>query len=455
MPQYLIHFNPEHASFRIPELNSISSLFNFQYSFPEPEFADPERPFMIVDLNEDAHARQLSERCIMIKSIHEHYVHAPTWDELHALNAASAAVSKWEHYKANTSFKFSVEGYMHSITNKEQRAIMESFGYMDWQGEIRLRDPEVILTVWEEWQRHTDKPSTLRQIFFGRLLYHSTARPLIAKFDVKKRAFYGNTSMESEMSLLMANQALAAPGKVMYDPFTGTGSMIYTAAHFGATFFGSDIDGRQMRGKQPSSIGIHRALKQYNLPSTSLIDLATFDITWNPWRCGDLFDAIVCDPPYGVRAGAKTLGRKREFSEEKMKVHLDHRQNQPEAQYIPPTKPYELAVLVRDLVLLARWLLKPGGRLVFFLPTVNEDYQEIDIHDFICSHMELVANSVQDFGSWARRLVTIRKLQPPAGVTFERPVFRQQVQDRNNHVPGHQGFREKYFKGFHNKEENV
>jgi hypothetical protein len=37
-----------------------------------------------------------------------------------------------------------------------------------------------------------------------------TARLLIGKFDVKKRAYYGNTSMESEISLLMANQTLVS-----------------------------------------------------------------------------------------------------------------------------------------------------------------------------------------------------------------------------------------------------
>lgn len=38
-------------------------------------------------------------------------------------------------------------------------------------------------------------------------------------FDLKKRAYIGTTSMEAEVSLLMANQALAAPGKWVYDPF--------------------------------------------------------------------------------------------------------------------------------------------------------------------------------------------------------------------------------------------
>lgn len=53
---------------------------------------------------------------------------------------------------------------------------------------------------------------------------------------------------------------------------------------------------------------------------------------------------------------------------------------------------------------MARYLLRYNGRLVFFLPTVNEEYEEVDIHTMICSGMEVVANSLQDFGSWGRRV---------------------------------------------------
>ena len=67
-------------------------------------------------------------------------------------------------------------------------------------------------------------------------------------------------------------------------------------------------------------------------------------------------------------------------------------------------RPYELSELARDLVLLARYMLKPNGRLVFFLPTVTDEYTEIDVKDMLCDGMELVANSLQNFGSWGRRV---------------------------------------------------
>ena len=72
--------------------------------------------------------------------------------------------------------------------------------------------------------------------------------------------------------------------------------------------------------------------------------------------------------------------------------------------YIPPTKPYELSELVSDLVLFSRAMLKPQGRLVFFLPTVTEEYEEIDIDTMVCDGMEVIANSLQDFGNWGRRV---------------------------------------------------
>lgn len=43
------------------------------------------------------------------------------------------------------------------------------------------------------------------------------ARSLIQKYDVKKRLYYGNTSMDAEVSLLMANQALVSTLPTLYD----------------------------------------------------------------------------------------------------------------------------------------------------------------------------------------------------------------------------------------------
>ncbi|EKM74658.1 hypothetical protein AGABI1DRAFT_80852 [Agaricus bisporus var. burnettii JB137-S8] len=451
--RYLVAFAQSHSDFRLPELQSISELHDFHIHLPDEP--DTSRPFMVVELEDEKHAVILAKRCILIKSIYEFYAQGETYDEVHKMNRSNRHL--WEKYIPNTSFKFNVTGFNHTIPQRRQRDVIENFAYMDFRGKIDMKNPEITMACFEEYEcrqapanglprKRCEDDGSFKEIFFGRLIVEGTARQLVGVFDVKKRAYFGNTSMEAEISLLMANQTLASPGKLIYDPFMGTGSMAYPIAYFGALVFGSDIDGRQMRGKGKPP-GVIRAATQYGVAS-KIIDLCTFDVTHNPWRCGELFDAIITDPPYGVRAGAKRLGRKKELSEEKKALYFQHSQSpRPDDQpYIPPTKPYELSNLATDLVLLARYLLKPGGRLVFFLPTVTDEYQEVDIHTMMCEGMEVIANSLQDFGSWGRRLITIRKTSnnkylPPA----YRPVAGEA---ENAHVPAHRDFREKYFQGF-------
>ncbi|KAI0335002.1 tRNA guanosine-2'-O-methyltransferase [Cubamyces sp. BRFM 1775] len=449
--QYLFVFAQVHDEFRIPELESIAELHGFSIKFPDsPEDKKTARPFMVLGLESEEHARILSERCILIKYICEFYARGKTYEELHRENRLRA--HQWHKYAADTSFKFMVTAFNHTIPQWRQKDVVEGFAYMDFQGKIDMKNPEIILTCFEEYR---DKHGTTRakdegdgefeEVWFGRLIEVGMARSLVKKFDVKKRVYYGNTSMEAEMSLLMANQTLASPGKLIYDPFIGTGSMAYTTAHFGAFVYGSDIDGRQMRGKVKPP-GIIRAAAQYGI-ANRIMDLCTFDVTQNPWRCGGLFDAIVTDPPYGVRAGAKRLGRKNErpTREGPPPVHAPRPDDQP---YIPPTRPYELSELARDLVLLARYMLKPRGRLVFFLPTVTEEYKEVDVEAMLCEGMELVANSLQDFGSWGRRLITIRKT---TAENYPPPTFdpaHAVTENVASHIPAHKDFREKYFQGF-------
>lgn len=76
-------------------------------------------------------------------------------------------------------------------------------------------------------------PIAQRSIFFGREV-GGADRKLIPTYQLKSRTYLGPTAMDAEMAFLMANQALATAGKLVYDPFVGTGSILVAAAHFGA-----------------------------------------------------------------------------------------------------------------------------------------------------------------------------------------------------------------------------
>ncbi len=106
----------------------------------------------------------------------------------------------------------------------------------------------------------------------------------------------------------MANQALARPGAIMLDPFVGTGSILVSCGHFQSVCFGTDIDWLVLHGKtKGATANVMDNFRQYKLP---LPELICHDNSCPVWRGDEWVDGIACDPPYGVRAGARKTGKK-------------------------------------------------------------------------------------------------------------------------------------------------
>ena len=166
-----------------------------------------------------------------------------------------------------------------------------------------MRDADQTFTIFEEYEYNGPGP---RQIYLGRYLGGSS-RHAIVDYSLKTRDYINTTSMDSELALLTANLTLAAPDKIFYDPFVGTGSFPIACSHFGARTVGSDIDGRMVRGKNGKDIKTN--FRQYGLLDRYL-DGFISDLTHSPLRGGRWLDGIVGDPPYGVREGLKVLGTK-------------------------------------------------------------------------------------------------------------------------------------------------
>jgi tRNA (guanine10-N2)-methyltransferase len=173
-----------------------------------------------------------------------------------------------------------------------------------------MTNPDETFTVFELWPWNSvpmgiEHPTSM---YLGRFL-EASSRDTVLKYDLKKRRYISTTSMDAELSLVTANIALAAPGKLFYDPFVGTGSFPIACAHFGAMAWGSDLDGRSIRGNGDGK-DLTSNFEQYNLKS-SLGGAFAADLTHSPVRTNRrTWDGIVCDPPYGVREGLKVLGIK-------------------------------------------------------------------------------------------------------------------------------------------------
>lgn len=203
---------------------------------------------------------------------------------------------------------------------------------LQFEGPIVLGQPDCRYWLIEAYAKPTD-PSP-RRLYFGRELKGAVrARELVGLGDLKRRAYLGPTSLDNEVALLMASFAHVRKGSVVLDPFVGTGSILIACAQFGARLcVGTDIDIRVLKGKKGRNV--YSNFRQYGLEPPELVrsDNALMHNGHFRALASPLYDAVVCDPPYGIRAGARRSGSRRE-EVRPVPEHL-------RADHIPQTRPY-------------------------------------------------------------------------------------------------------------------
>ncbi|KAJ3055590.1 hypothetical protein HK097_010014 [Rhizophlyctis rosea] len=414
MGLFFVYFTQFHLDFRLQELDALAKLEGIDLKYADGAYSN-DSPFMVVELPSNDDATKLISRAILVNQIYELWGEAPTLEELNTI------VKQNPEYKdlyKTSSFKFIVGGYGVTLSAADQLKRIEQFSYLGWEGKIDLKKPDNTFGYFEDYGNHAEKglpaPEKPHRVYLGRQIASGNRR-IVNKYDLKKREYLGITSMDAELSLIMANQALVRPGSFVLDPFVGTGSFLITCAHFGAFTMGSDIDGRQIRGKDGKGI-VSNGI-QYNLT-------------------GRIVDNIVSDlgkPPYGVRAGAKKIG-----TNDKLKPYLNTIKPNGDPRY-PQTIPYEMHDVLLDLIDFAAIYLVPGGRLVYWFPTVTEEYSPDDVP--LHPYFKMIANSEQNFGKWARRLITMEKLSKEE---LER-VTGKGGAEAGVAEPAHARFRSKYF----------
>ncbi|KAL9090710.1 MAG: hypothetical protein Q9165_005198 [Trypethelium subeluteriae] len=428
--EYLVRFVQVHTDFHLAELESLASLHGIGLKVLEYR---SDSPVCIVWLPSEKDARQLISRSVLASGIYEMWGSGNDYATLHqdVLTRTSQTRSKYRE----SSFRFTVDGYQRKRSQASQKALIETFSYLGFDGPIQMHDVELSLCIFEEYQIGATEP---RRVFLGRWLAESD-RVAVTKYDLKKRHYISTTSMDAEVALIAANMVQARPGKLVYDPFVGTGSLLIACAHFGATTIGSDIDGRCVRGK--SGRHIVSNYQQYQLLHRYL-DGFISDLTHCPLRQARLLDGIVCDPPYGVREGLKVLGTKDGSGKEE--VIIDGVPAHLRPNFIPPKKPYSFEAMLDDVLELAASSLVDSGRLCMWMPLANEDEVELGIPTHPA--LEMVAVCVQPFNKWSRRLLTYRRL-PDTEIRNETPRAKKE-QAVGAHADELNRFRKKYFEGF-------
>ncbi|KAF1814311.1 tRNA guanosine-2'-O-methyltransferase [Eremomyces bilateralis CBS 781.70] len=426
--EYLIRSAQQHEDFREAEIKALATLHGFDVEILS---YSNESPYCVVRLPSDDAAKLLIERSILACAIYRLWGQGSDYDSLHE-DLRSRTESEWSKYKVS-SFWFQIKTFQSKRSATARQDIVESFSYLPFDGPITPQNPDVEFCVCEYFDKGTLTP---KQIYMGRLIGNS-CRDVINVYDLKKRSYISTTSMDAELALVTANLALAGPNKLMYDPFVGTAGFPIACAHFGCIVLGSDIDGRCIRGKGEKDVLSN--FRQYGIAGRWL-DGFTADLTNTPLRKRRFLDAIVCDPPYGVREGLKVLGSKRGPVEE---VYIDGKSAYKQADYVPPKKQYSFTAMLRDILQFGADTLVDNGRVVLWMPTANDADVELPFPQN--PYLELVSVSVQEFNKWSRRLLVYRRLP---SVEVDAAAI-----SAYNHQAGHTAdelndFRRKYFQGF-------
>lgn len=294
-------------SFAIQEITSLLRIWNIRMN-TQPNH-DPLRPFWIVELQNDDAARKLASRSMSLRCVFELWAHsAGKGLAVFHQQLREYVVSNREllapHFRVDKTFKITVETYNKHFSHQEKVEKIETMNYLPLEGAVDLKNPNVPFWYIEFWGMDpTNVPEQPDDVLFG-LWIADGNRDMINEISLKKRKFIGNTSMDAQLSLLMANQALVRKGDLVLDPFAGSGSLLVAAAKFGAYVIGADIDYMIVHGKsKPTRVNqkvrekdesIYANLQQYGCGG-QFVDVLIADFSRSIWTKDIVLDSIITD----------------------------------------------------------------------------------------------------------------------------------------------------------------
>nr|XP_054750929.1 tRNA (guanine(10)-N2)-methyltransferase homolog [Lytechinus pictus] len=439
MRHFLIVFAQEHIDFRISEIKSLVNHLGIQADLTSRKYED-KSPFLEIGLPSSDCMQKLMNRSVLAKSAIEVWAQGSTYSEVCAGLDAFSQEEMEKYCKEDISFCFKVHTFGKQLTNTDKLDVMKRLeGHLPLKGPVKLRDPDQVFYIFEDYGVQPNQaPDQPHRIFVGRWISDGQKR-LAHHYSVKTRHFIGNTSMDALLSLLMANQAGVHDGDFIFDPFVGTGSLLVAAAHFGGYVAGCDISYNIIHGRGKSSRAqsktkyrgrdenISANLEQYGL-GHRYVDVLISDFSKNIWREQPLFDAIITDPPYGIREKTRKVGGDKDQGERDDQC----------SYHVPATQSYFLSDIFTDLLNFSAHYLRLHGRLVYWLPIYRPEYSEDQIPHHPC--LEIISNDEQMLNSTlSRRLITMEKMHHVSDASTPMATIS------DNKYSEHNAIRDKFF----------
>eukprot|EP00978_Attheya_sp_CCMP212_P048431 scaffold519619_cov71-Attheya_sp.AAC.1 len=359
------------------------------------------------------------ESCV--SSIKQRLKRAPTTtpDEQYTTSLVGQRIRQKQQDDCRT-WKSSIHTLGSKYTREEQDEMRSNFRFLSFRGKVQMKDPDDEYLLIRELEldsmggpvyprfglnRKMIPENDARPpigAYFGRVLggtRSTKGRGGVQQYSLKNRPYLGPTSMDAELSLVMTNLGRVDRHSFCFDPFAGTGSLLLTCALRGAYCFGTDIDLRVLRGRGAKE-NVAQNFRHYNLARPELVR-SDNSIYHRHYRCdAPLYDSIICDPPYGIRAGARQSGSKLASPRPVLEEHRhDH---------IAQTRPYSVSDVMADLMDVAARTLVLQGRLVYIIPSMTDFDVNEDLPRHECLKLEHVCYQPLS-AELGRRIITMVK----------------------------------------------
>ncbi|CAM9272611.1 unnamed protein product, partial [Lampetra planeri] len=443
--QYLLHLAQDNVDFRLPEIKALLSLRGKPFR-PGLNYKE-KSPFWCLDELCEDDIRSIMARSVCVKSAFELWGHGQTHNELRTALLKYPSDKMSPFMRKDSTYRINVYTFNKTLEFAERIKRIDAMEYLPFEGTVSLKSPQHVFCLLEDYGTDpNDIPENPHYMYFGRWIADGQ-RELIRSHSVKNRHFIGNTSMDAGLSFIMANHAKVKEHDLVFDPFVGTGSLLVACCHFGAYVCGSDIDYNTIHGRGRSSRknqkwrgpdeNIRANLRQYGTEKM-YVDVMVSDASNPVWRTSTLFDAIITDPPYGVRESTRKTGSHKDKNKPPDGIYAE--------SHVPVSQSYHLSDIFTDLLNFSASHLVLGGRLVYWLPVYRPEYCEEMVPLHPC--LQLISNCEQTLSSHtSRRLITMEKIKEPEEVDslahLSDPRFRP--------YQGHNAFREKYFSGLNKR----
>ena len=347
--KYLATFikNNNFYNFCLTEFLSVCEIYgikNVKYNHDTFSYDINKEPYLEISfdgIENPEICQKLIDRATLLKSIIKIYGEGETIDEVVSyIEKNNKNEIKIEQESLKT-FRFDIDFRGLSEKRKGQLEMINKFDKFPFKAKVDIEKAERIFIIFRNVvENQKTKQIISTKYYFGRQIAGKDDKKLrfYTKYDLVKRKYIGPTSTDHLLSFLMTNFAQIKEGQMVIDPFVGTGSLLIPPSIYKAICFGCDLDVRVLRGY---SVGYTRKSEEDKTPEKMKGDIFTNfddynldrpqiirqDINKSGFRKKNyLFDAIVCDPPYGWRAGVRKTGLST-YKKEKREKRLEVKRN--------------------------------------------------------------------------------------------------------------------------------